>query len=268
MIPMSEDEIVVLLLAIGVAGLVWIRWLVHMLAVSGLYRSRGLALCSIGAVVLAGLILYLILRTLAAHDVRDDGRYVAFYLLMGAAWVGSLVTVFPLLGLSARDDVAERSNLAAAILFAGAVIGATLAFAQANIGDGPGWWCVMFAAALSTGAWIFAWGVLEKAAGVSESITVDRDVATAVRIGVLLAALGLLCGRGAAGDWTSAEQTVVEFASAWPAIPLLVVGMVIERKLRPAALGRFGSVVLHGIAPVAVYVVGALAGMVAVGPPP
>jgi hypothetical protein len=268
MIPMSEDEVLVLLLAGTVGAVVWLRWLFHMLAVHGLFRSRGLALAAIGAVALAGVVLYLILKTLAAHDVRDDSRYVAFYLIMGAAWVGSVVSAFPLLGLNARDDVAERSNVAATVLFAGATLGAMLAFAQANIGDGPGWWCVVFAAALSTGAWVLAWAILEKTAHVSESVTVDRDVATAVRVGVLLAALGLLCGRGAAGDWTSAEQTVIEFAAAWPAIPLLVAGAFIERKLRPAALGHFGSIALHSIGPVILYGVGAFAGMVAVGPPP
>ena len=267
MIPMSEDEVVVLLIALCIGGLVWGHFLVRMLMVRSLYRSGRLAALAISAVAVAGIVLFAILKTLAAHDVRDDGRYVAFYMLLGAAWVGLMVVAFPLFGLSARDDVAERKNPAATSMFCGAVLGATLAFGQANIGDGPGWWCVVFAALLSSLAWLAAWAVLEKLALVSDSVTVDRDGAAGLRAGALLAMLGLLFGRGAAGDWTSASQTVIEFAAAWPANPLLAVGIFIERRLRPAVLQGFGSIALHGAAPAALYLAGALAGLAAVGPP-
>lgn len=267
MIPMSEDEVLVLLIAGALAAPIWLFFLARMFMVRPLYRSGWLATLSLATIVIAGAVLYLVLKTLAAHDVRDDGRYVAFYMVMGAAWVGVMVLTFPWLGLSARDDIAERNNGAAATMFGGAVLGATLAFAQANIGDGPGWWCVVFAATLSSASWLAAWGILEKIARVSDSVTVDRDAASGLRAAALLAMLGLLFGRGAAGDWTSASQTVVEFAAAWPAIPLLAAGLLVERRLRPAARGSFGNFALHGIGPAALYVVAALAGLAAVGPP-
>jgi hypothetical protein len=267
MIPMSEDEVVVLLIACCIGGLVWLQFLARMLMVRSLYRSGRLAALAVVSVAACGIVLFAMLKTLAAHDVRDDGRYLAFYMLMGAAWVGLMVVAFPWFGLSARDDIAERKNLAATIMFGGAVLGATLAFGQANIGDGPGWWCVVFAAILSSLAWLAAWGVLEKLAFVSDSVTVDRDNATGLRVAALLAMLGLLCGRGAAGDWTSASQTVIEFAAAWPAVPLLAAGIFIERRLRPGVLQGFGSITLHGIAPAALYLAGALAGLAAVGLP-
>lgn len=268
MIPMSEDEMLVLLITICLGGISWIRFFAQMFMVRPLYRSGGLAALSLGSVAVSGAILYLILKTLAAHDVRDDGRYIAFYMLMGAAWVGLMAWAFPLFGLSPRDDIAERRNGAATAMFGGALLGATLAFGQANIGDGPGWWCVVFAAMLASAAWFAAWVILEKAAQVSDSVTVDRDVATGIRVATLLAALGLLFGRGAAGDWTSATQTVIEFGAAWPAIPLLALGVFVERRLRPSALRSFGNIALHGIGPAALYAAGALAGLAAVGAPP
>ena len=265
---MSQDEIL-FLGAFGVAAAwLWLSWLRELVSVHRVYRPSRLLVWPVGAACAGGLVLVFVLKFLAADDVRGDLRYIAFYMVMGAAWVGAVLVLFPWFGLSPRDDVAERGNAAAAIASSGAILGATVCFAGPNIGDGPGFWCVAFAALLSTGAWLAAWVLFEAVAGASESITVDRDVAAGVRFAALFVTLGLLFGRGAAGVWTSARDTVSEFAAAWPAVPLLALGIVLERVLRPTTRKRFGSVLVHGLVPALVYVSVAVAGLLFVGAPP
>ena len=63
----------------------------------------------------------------------------------------------------------------------------------ANIGDGPGWWVVVFAAGLATAALFAAWLVLAQIGHGVDAVTIDRDLAAGVRLGAFLAA----CGAGA-----------------------------------------------------------------------
>ncbi len=185
------------------------------------------------APLLAALGILAVLRTLASADVRDEPVYLGLYLIMGVAWVGVGLACLPLCGFSARDDVGERGNPAATPVMAGAALGLGACYAGANIGDGPGWWCVVWAGGLGTACWFAALAVVARYGQLAETVTVDRDPAAGMRLGGFLVCAGILCGRGAAGDWTSGAQTVVEFRSAWPLIALVVVALAGERCLRP-----------------------------------
>lgn len=227
---MSEDEVFVLLASAVIALIGWIAWYSRLLMANRIGRERSstrrtLALAPL--VCLAGL--FALLRLAASFDVRNDPVYLAFYMVFGAAWVVPGRALFSLLGISWRDDALERRNPAAAWAVAGALAGLMACYAGANIGDGPGWWCVLFAGGLGSAVWFVAWAVVQKAGGLAEAVTVERDVDAGIRLGAFLLAAGLLCGRGAAGDWTSAERTVVEFADAWPLLPLLLGAAVVER---------------------------------------
>ncbi|MEH2163310.1 MAG: hypothetical protein V7K38_20325 [Nostoc sp.] len=101
------------------------------------------------------------MRVLASQDVRNNVLYLTFYLLMGATWVGIAVEAFLFCGLSVRDDAIERQNAAVSYSISGALIGVTLCFAGGNIGDGPGWWVVVYLAMLPIGAWFLLWLVVE-----------------------------------------------------------------------------------------------------------
>ena len=70
-------------------------------------------------------------------------------------------------------------------------------FAGGNVGDGPGWWVVVFCAALSTGALFLLWGALQAATDLADSIVIERDGASAVRLAGFLVACGLVLGRSA-----------------------------------------------------------------------
>jgi uncharacterized membrane protein YjfL (UPF0719 family) len=122
--------------------------------------------------------------------VRDDPRYLLFYFFPGAMWVSVAVRCLPLVGLSARDDVVERGNSSAALAIAGAILAITLCFAGGNIGDGPGWWVVVFSAGLATVALLLSWLVLETVARVADVVTIERDEAAGLRLGGWLIACG------------------------------------------------------------------------------
>ena len=175
------------------------------------------------AVPVAGALLFAVLARFASHDVRDDAVYIGFYLLMGGALVALGVWALDRLGLSLRDDVLERRNPAACFAWAGALIGLTLAFAGANIGDGPGWWVVVFSAGLSMGTVLAGWLIVDRLAHAGEAIVVERDVAKALRMAGWFVAMGAITGRAAAGNWVSAAATVRDFWKVGVGAILLIV---------------------------------------------
>ena len=197
---MSGDEIVVFLATVILSLVFWIPWTLENLRVGHHRAGRGW----LNAAPLAsGAALCAVLLGFASYDVQDDPVYVVFYMSMGAAWVGLAVrVVLPYLGLSARDDVLERGNVAAAYAMGGAVLGLTLCFAGGNIGDGPGWWVVVFSALLSTGAFFISWFFLDKLTRLADVVTIDRDPAAGLRLAAFFAGSGLILGRAVAGNWT------------------------------------------------------------------
>jgi len=212
---------------------------------------------------------FLILCTLAAHDVRDSPAYLFLYTLMAAAWLGIGSAIFSVFGISPRDDVLERSNRAASWANAGAMLGLVLCFAGGNVGDGPGWWVVVFSAGLSTLAFFVLWRILDLLTGATESITVDRDQGAGLRLAGALIGLGIILGRAVAGDWHSVKATLADFANAgWPAIALVVVAVLIERFLKPVPDRTPPPVPFDGIIPAVAYVACAAAyvGLIGVRP--
>lgn len=264
---MSGDEVGILIVSAVVAILSWGAWYI---APSFVVRvgtrpagSRLLKLVPFVAVAL----LWAVLRYASAHDVRDDPRYLTFYLVLGAAWVGVWIRWLAVTGISTRDDVVERSNGSAAIVVAGAMLGITLCYAGGNIGDGPGWWVVVFSAGLASVALFAVWMLLETVTGVSETVTVDRDPSAGLRLAGFLIACGLVLGRSVAGDWISADATVRDFATAaWPVIVLAIVAAVVERIARPTPTTPRPSLVSFGLVPALLYVGGALYQLQRLGP--
>jgi hypothetical protein len=264
---MSGDEIVVLMVSAFVALVCWSVWYIAPMMVRTIgRRSPGRWLLQITPFI-AGAVLWAVLRSASSFDVRDDPRYLTFYLVLGAAWVGLWMRWLAVNGLSTRDDVVERANGSAAIAIAGAMLGITLSYAGGNVGDGPGWWVVVFAAGLSTVAFFTAWMLLELVSGVSETVTVDRDPAAGVRLAGFLVGTGLILGRSVAGDWVSAEATVRDFVvMAWPALVLVIAAAIVERAARPTPQSPRPAVLLYGLVPALSYISGAAYQVMRLGP--
>jgi hypothetical protein len=192
---------------------------------------------------------FLTILTAGSYDVRGAPQYLLLYTVVGSAWIFAAAFSMHWLGISFQDDALERRNKAAAIILVFIAAAHAAIYAGANIGDGPGWWCVMAAALIGTGAWFVLWSIAEFCCGIAETITVERDVSAAVRLGGYALAMGLICGRGSAGDWTSLDQTFVEFRAAWPILPLTLVVIAVERLMRARSRqDRFGIAESAGIA--------------------
>lgn len=259
---MSSGEFVLTLLSAVLALVMWVRWYTQPVKMERLGAPQGgWTILRLTPLICLAL-LFVILRTLASHDVRDNVRYLGMYGALGAAWVAASMMLMPAVGLHVRDDVYERGNPAAAYAAAGALVGMTLAFAGGNIGDGPGWWVVVFSAALATAGLYVLWALLEQFAHVSEHVTVERDRAAGVRVAGFLAACGLILGRAVAGDWLSASATLVDFGRVGvAALGLLAIAIPIERYGRLTtqhpvrAMARWGALpALLYVAMAAVYV--------------
>jgi len=174
------------------------------------------------------LLILFVLKFLASFDVVDSAVYIVFYIVLGFAWMSislSLMTFF--FDLRAGDSV-YLNNKAALAAVTGEFFAAAFIYAGANVGDGPGWWCVIFAGSLGLAAWIILGLVIHLCTGIFERITVDRDAGCAVRFLVYLLASGAVLGYACSGDWTSFSMTVAEFAAGWPVLPLTAVFIIIE----------------------------------------
>jgi hypothetical protein len=261
---LSDDENAVLLLSGVTAMVIWFRWFRSLSGLTRLGARRGLVAAVVLAPIACAALLFIVLRTWSAHDVRDDAGYLFFYEVLGAAWVGLAATAFSRLGISPRDDVAERHIAAVVPAVGGALLGATLCYAGSNVGDGPGWWCVAFTALLATAAFFALWHAIERFGRVSESVVVERDLASGLRLGGCLTALGLVLGRAAAGDWTGPADAAADFVRlGWPALVLAAGAVVAERGLRPSARVPRPSWLLAGVVPAALAVAAAAVWLVA-----
>lgn len=250
---MSGDEFIALIASAVIAVMTWGKWLWVGLSVESYYQSRKGCVYFVGAVVLAGILLLFVLNRWSSSDVQDSLFYTTFYMVLGAGFTGVVLKLFEYFGLSVRDDVLERFNTAAAIAVAGATLGATAAFAGGNIGDGPGWWVVVFCAALSNGALLLCWVFLDVFAGVGDRITIERDQPTAWRVGGLLAAGGIIFGRAVAGTWIDVEATLSDYSFVGAGgLILWVVGFVAELRFKrePRSTAAF----MAGFVPAAAYV--------------
>lgn len=261
---MSDDEIVVLVASAILSGFAVVNWYAQvstrsLAAYPGHWRSW-LGVAPLAAI--AGI--FVVLLTIAAQDVRTASQYILLYLLLGAAWIFGAVRLMAMYGVSFRDDALQRRNPAAAIAVISVILAHAAIYSGANVGDGPGWWCVVAAGTVGTVAWFVLWSLIESVCQASEQITVGRDVPVAIRLGGYMVASGIICGRGVAGDWESIANTISDFREAWPVVPLAAAAIIVEFALRGRSQTR-GSIGLSAAIALAYLVVAAAA--VASSPP-
>jgi len=252
---MSGDEMFVTAASILLGPIAWAWWLFRAASIDGLRKSRAPVVVMGTVVGLAGLLISAILGAWAAVDVRDAPQYIFMYFVMGLAWIRLAAFCFPMAGLNPRDDVIERRNAAALPAWTGAILGVALCYAGGNIGNGPGWWVVVFAATLATAALAAVWLAMGQWSGVVDAVVIDRDVAAGWRFGGLLTACGCIFGGAVMGDWVSAQATVIDFvARAWPVLPVVTIALMIERIMRPRPGRPPTPVIDGGVVPAIVYV--------------
>ena len=258
---LSNDESAVLMISLlfGPVG-----WGVFFYRLAGVRSPRGRepqvlipgAVVAAFAVVVACVIgLAIVLMRYAADDVRSDTPYILMYLFLGLAWLRAGEFCFAYAGLSLRDDAVERGNNAAVPALGGALMAVTLCYAGGNVGSGPGWWVVLFSAALASACLALVWLVLEWTSKVSDLVTIERDVSAGVRFGGLLLACGMILGYGVAGDWHSTLDTLQDFGTvAWAVASLAAAAIGVERLARPTISRPRPPLLLAGVLPAAAYI--------------
>jgi hypothetical protein len=251
---MSEDEVFVTIGAL-VAGPVWWTFtLIGLGRVTTLRRGAAGVQALTVTISVCALGILAILKTVASFDVVDAPEYQFMYGVLGLAWLRLAAIFFAFAGLSVRDDLVERRNTATVPAVAGAFVGLTLCYAGGNIGDGPGWWVVVFSAGLASAMLFAAWLILAQFSSAMDAMTIDRDPSAGVRVGAFLAACGLVLGRVVAGDWYSVGDTLTDAAAGLPAlVVILVAALLAERMARPTPERPHASMLLFGIVPAFLY---------------
>jgi len=169
------------------------------------------------------------LKNLASFDVVNDGFYITFYVFMGFAWIYLFnKLIFYFYDISWIDDIITNGNYAALSAYVGAILGLTLIYAGANIGDGPGFWCVIVAGGIGILLWFVLALLINKCTGILERITISRDLGSGIRFGGYLLSTGVFLARGSGGDWFNFWQTIIDFTDIWIIVPFCLIYLGIE----------------------------------------
>jgi len=226
---MDEAEIIVLMISLAVSIFFFIKWYGRIVrsCLPERNRTARVTLCILP--LLSFLIIFYTLRVLASFDVINDFGYITLYILLGYAWVGfGMYIIFPLFDISWADDVLNSNNEAALWVVTGGFLGLTAIYSGANIGDGPGWWCVIIAGGLGLVAWFILGFIANRLNHVLERVTIGRDLGCGIRFGGYMLAAGIILGRACAGDWTSFSQTIIELKDGWPVLCLAALEAITE----------------------------------------
>ena len=263
---MSQDEIFALIVGLVAGGACWVQWYYRALGPGGLYGSTASRWALWLAPVACASALFILLVAFAASDVRTSGAYLFMYMVIGAAWVGAATCTFPVLGLFPLIDIPRRRSGPASLLTAAALLSVTLCYAGGNFGDGPGWWVVVFCAAISTLSLLGLWGLANLAGRCTEHVVIDRSPACAVRLGACLLAASAVLGRAVAGDWTTAQAALTDFvALGWPAAAIMAFAAFASLLFGPRPSMPRPFVILFGIPPALMALGGAAAWLAIVG---
>ncbi len=264
---MSGDEIIALSVCILLGFIGWKDWLGGLVFLEPLTRRAATQIIGWLLPPLAGGAMAFVLLKWSSHDVRDNPIYIFFYLVMWVGWTGLWNKILPYFGLICRDDVLERDNTAAGLAVAGGLLGVTGIFAGGNIGDGPGWWVVVFCAGLATATLLLLWFVENLITGIQDIITIDRDAAAGWRTAGFFIAAGLILGRAVAGDWHSADQTTSDFAAhGWPVLVFWGFALLFDFAGRPTPQRPVPNAWVFGILPALMLVAAGIREVIWQGP--
>lgn len=264
---LDGDEVFALIACCILGGRFIFHWYGALLGVTPLAASflqrLVLALVPLGCLVLV----QFVLSRWSAHEVREGGEYDFLFVAGGVAWLGFAATLARVIGVSARDDAIQARNPAGVIALCGVMIGATLCYAGANIGEGATIWMTFNPAVLATAVWFALWLALELTTAAADAVSIDRDLASSIRLAGFLISSGLVLGRAVAGDWHSWEQTVDDFITqGWPAAPFMLVAVLLQILWRPTPTTPRHPIVRRGAVPAAILVCAAVLYVLWLGP--
>ncbi len=253
---MSDDEAFMMWIFLGIAAIGAFRWYRHLLRMHSLVsplRARVL----VGLVpILCGVFLWRVLDRLADDEVRT---HFGYHILFLGAWGASIAVVNAfgwLLGITAQKDGLERGNTAARWAMVGAWIGVTLCAAGSNAGEGPTIYTTLGPQALGLIVLLSLWAAYSATSGNADSVSIERDTASGLRLAGLLVAQGLILGRALAGDWTSGDGLLRDLVQlGWPVLPLTGLALAMDLALRPSRRVPTPGWLLNGAIPAVILLI-------------
>lgn len=178
---------------------------------------------------LISLIFILIVLMTLADVYVINSPFIMFYAIWGLTWLVIIIKLISIFfDISYLDDILGLNNHAALLAFVGITLGTTLIYAGANIGDGPGWWCVFIAGGLGILVFFGLTMLLNLITKFSERITIDRRIGCGIRFCFYFIAFGIILGKACSGDWTSFTMTIIEFLDCYPILILFFFIIIIE----------------------------------------
>lgn len=232
----------------GVAIFRWVRALCASPDAELRPATQSRKILAVGSAIAAAILAFILLK-LTPREVRSSIQYVVLFAGVGVLTCAAVLGAASATGVSIARDALDNRNPAAALAVAGALVGTSLAYGGANVGQGATISTTLLPAALSVGTLIGAWTLLEHVACISDAIAIDRDSASAWRLAGFLIATGAISGRAVAGDYHSVWGTLVDFAViAWPIAVLVVITAILQVRWRPTPhhphppVRRFGHI--------------------------
>lgn len=251
---MDGDEVVFMLIAAGITFFGCVFWYTRLLGSPVLGRRPPFFTSLILTPPACMLVLLWVLLKWSDPVVANDIRYIGLFLFGGGAFLTLAMMIMRLLGVHRQIDVLQQRNPAAALVTIGCMFGVILAYSLANIGVGPTIWTTIGPAILATASFFLLWALIELISRVSEAITIERDVASGLRLAAFLIVAGLILGRAVAGDYQSAEATMRDFfKQAWPVLPLSITVGILQRVLRATPRLPQPPAFSHGLVPAILY---------------
>ena len=256
----SDDEWLFFFAAVAIVVVGGVRYYRPLISIPLMNRSSGrravLALLPPAAVIPT----CVVLNRWADARVVGHLDYSVLFVVGGLAWVFAAAQLLGLLGVSIRDDILERDNTAALIAVSGMLLGVGVVYALCNIGSGPTIWTTILPALVAT-VLLAGLAVTVELFGrtVADAVTIDRDIAAALRVGGVALGGAVILGRAGAGDWISWPQTWADMAvHGWPAVVLAIVAGGMHRLLRPNAARPRPPIFLSGIVPAVLLLVASI----------
>ena len=246
----GDEWLFFLAAAASVVGLI-VTYYLPLVSISPIKRSS-LQRLALACLPLATLVpTYVVLQRWA--DPRVVGRldYTILFMLGGGMWIFVASRFLEVLGISIRDDAIERNNLAALVAVCGILSGVGIVYALSNVGTGATIWTTLLPGFVATIALFLMYMLVEfTGEAVTDAITIDRDVASGLRLGSAVLGCSIILGHAAAGDWASWNQTWRDLADrGWPAVPIAIAAGGLQRMLRPTAHRPQPGILKFGVVP-------------------
>jgi hypothetical protein len=215
------------------------------------------------SLVISGALIFAAIWRWGAIELRGHLEVLPLT-IAGLVWVTLSIRALAWLGFSIALDVIDQHNWPA---ISSATLALAFIFAGGNVGEGPSYWNNVFSVLAGTTAFFVLLLSFELGTRISISVTEERDLASGIRFGALVLALGLILARAVAGNWNSESATLRDLLrDGWPAGAICLGSTILELFYRAGRSRPFPSALACGVVPGLVCLTCAIGWLIHLGP--